>query len=413
MPAERDFDLVLFGATGFTGGLVAEYLVRNAPAGCRWALAGRSSAKLEAVRDRLAGIDPAYAEQPLLVADATDPAALAGLAARTRVVITTVGPYLLHGEPLVAACAAAGTDYVDLTGEPEFVDRMYLKYHKQAVASGARLVHACGFDSIPYDLGVLFTVNQLPDDVPITVDGFIRVSGTFSGGTLSTLLTAYSRLRPMAQAAKERRAAEPAAPGRSARGGAGRLHRPPAPVLGWAVPFPTIDPQIVARSAAALPAYGPDFRYRHHVSVKHLPVVLGGAAGFALVFAAAQVPPLRSGLSRLRPPGSGPDERTRERSRFSARFTAEAGGRRIVTEVSGGDPGYGETAKMLSESALCLAYDDLPPIAGQLTTATAMGTALIRRLTRAGLRFAVLAPVGGAQGAASDSEESEAPRRTA
>jgi short subunit dehydrogenase-like uncharacterized protein len=392
---QRDFDLVLFGATGFTGGLAARYLARNAPAGCRWALAGRDAGKLDAVRAGLAGIDPACADLPLLVADAADGAALTELAARTRVVITAVGPYLLHGEPMVAACAAAGTDYVDLTGEPEFVDRMYLRYHAQAVASGARIVHACGFDSIPHDLGVLFTVNQLPDDVPITIDGFVHARGTFSGGTFASVLTAFSRVRPMAKAAKERRAAEPAGPDRRrARGGPGTLHRPAAPVTGWAAPLPTIDPQIVARSAAALPAYGPDFRYRHHAAVKHLPVLLGAAAGFSVLFLAAQVPPLRSRLARLRASGTGPDEQTRARSRFSVRFAARAGDERIVTEVSGGDPGYGETAKMLIESALCLAYDDLPKTAGQVTTATAMGDALIERLVRAGLKFAVLKPVG-------------------
>ncbi|HEV2639381.1 MAG TPA: saccharopine dehydrogenase NADP-binding domain-containing protein [Actinocrinis sp.] len=394
MPQNREFDLVLFGATGFTGALAAEYLAANAPADCRWALAGRDRTKLEAVRTRLAGTIPACADLPLLVVDATDDAALEDLASRARVVISTVGPYLLHGEPLVAACAAAGTDYVDLTGEPEFVDRMYLRYHAKAVASGARIVHACGFDSIPHDLGVLFTVNHLPDDVPITVDGFVRASGTFSGGTLASVLTAFSRVRSMARTAKERRAAEPAAADRrGVRGGPGRLHRPTAPLSGWAVPLPTIDPQIVARSAAALPGYGPDFRYRHHASVKHLPVVLGSAAGLSALFLAAQVPPLRDALVRVRASGAGPDAETRARSRFSIRFVGQAGGERIVTEVSGGDPGYGETAKMLVESALCLAYDEVPPTSGQVTTATAMGSALIERLIDAGLRFTVLVPL--------------------
>src|SRR5690606_15239229 len=153
---KRNHDLVVFGATGFTGGLTAEYLARNAPADCRWALAGRNRAKLEAVRSRLARINPELAELPLLHADASDPASLAAVAASTRVLITTVGPYIHHGAPLVQACAEAGTDYVDLTGEPEFVDRMYVDHHQAAVASGARIVHACGFDSIPHDLGAYF-----------------------------------------------------------------------------------------------------------------------------------------------------------------------------------------------------------------------------------------------------------------
>src|SRR5947209_14593950 len=155
--AERRFDVVVFGATGFTGALTAEYLAANAPPDLRWAIAGRNQKKLDDVRSRLGGADPG-----ILKADVTEEASLRELAEQTKVVITTVGPYLNYGEPLVAACAAAGTDYVDLTGEPEFVDRMWLSYHAQAEASGARIVHSCGFDSIPYDLGTLFTVDHLP-----------------------------------------------------------------------------------------------------------------------------------------------------------------------------------------------------------------------------------------------------------
>ena len=147
---------------------------------------------------------------------------------------------------------------------------------------------------------------------------------------------------------------------------------------------------IVERSAAALDAYGPEFTYRHFAAVKRLPVLVAGTAGMGLVFAAAQLPPARRALSNLLKPGAGPSEERRSRSWFSVRFHGEGGGERIVTEVSGGDPGYGETAKMLAESALCLAFDDLPSTAGQVTTAAAMGTALIDRLTDAGLRFATL-----------------------
>src|SRR3954451_15757728 len=160
MADARELDLVLLGATGFTGGLTAEYLVSNAPAGLRWALAGRNPERLAAVRRRLEAIDPAAADLALLHADVADPASLADIASRARVVITTVGPYLAYGEPLVAACAQAGTDYLDLTGEPEFVDRMYLAHHETAAGTGARIVHAAGFDSVPHDLGVLYTLQQ-------------------------------------------------------------------------------------------------------------------------------------------------------------------------------------------------------------------------------------------------------------
>src|SRR5215210_6849647 len=183
MSDQRPLDIVLFGATGFTGGLTAEYLARNAPEGTRWALAGRNPDKLAGVRERLAAIDPACAELELLEADSGDADSLRAVAESTHVVATTVGPYVELGEPLVAACAQAGTDYADITGEPEFVDRMYVRHHATAVATGARLVHACGFDSIPHDLGVLFTVELLPEGVPLTVRGFVSAGGRPSAGT--------------------------------------------------------------------------------------------------------------------------------------------------------------------------------------------------------------------------------------
>src|SRR6476469_985889 len=205
---DREYDVVVFGATGFTGRLTAAYLARHAPAGLRWALAGRNETKLARVRDELAEIDPDLKRLDLLTADVTDPASLAGVASRTRVVITTVGPYLTYGEPLVAACAEAGTDYVDLTGEPEFVDRMYVAHHATAALTGARIVHACGFDSIPHDLGALFTVQQLKATGPVSVRGVVRASGMVSGGTFHSAMTAMSRGRQMKEASSARRRVE-------------------------------------------------------------------------------------------------------------------------------------------------------------------------------------------------------------
>jgi short subunit dehydrogenase-like uncharacterized protein len=391
----RELDLVLFGATGFTGGLTAEYLARNAPDGCRWALAGRSPDRLTAVRDRLAGIDPALAGLPLLHADVTDAGSLRDVASRARVVITTVGPYLEHGAPLVAACAAAGTDYVDLTGEPEFVDRMYVDHHAEAVVSGARLVHACGFDSIPHDLGVLFTVQQLPEGVPLTLRGMVRSNAMLSGGTLASALTAISRGAQMRRAAAERRRLEPRpAAGRRVRSTARRPHFDEQ-AGSWLVPLPTIDPLVVRRSAVALERYGPEFTYSHYAAVKALPMVVAGVAGVGALGLAAQVAPLRRALQSRLPQGQGPSQERRERSWFSVTFVGEGGGRTVETEVRGGDPGYTETARMLAESALCLAFDDNPVTAGQVTTAVAMGEALLPRLRRAGLVFEVLRTTEG------------------
>jgi short subunit dehydrogenase-like uncharacterized protein len=389
MREDRPYDLVLFGATGFTGALTAEYLARHAPDGLRWALAGRNPGKLAAVRDRLTDIDPVLAELPLLTADVTDDESLRAVAESARVVATTVGPYIHYGEPLVAACARAGTDYLDITGEPEFVDLMYVRHHAEAVRTGARLVHACGFDSVPHDLGAWFTVKQLPSDVPITVDGFVRAGGKFSAGTYHSALTAFSRRAQMSRAAKERKAVEPRPEGRRVRAVPGKLGR--SKELGmWAVPLPTIDPQVVRRSAAARPEYGPDFRYRHFAAVKRLPTILVAGAGMAGLVGLVKLPPTRRWLLGRLASGQGPSPEQRAKSWFRVRFLGAGGGRRVLTEVAGGDPGYDETAKMLAESALCLALDELPPTSGQVTPVTAMGDALLDRLVKAGMTFRVL-----------------------
>ncbi|MFE3324392.1 saccharopine dehydrogenase family protein [Streptomyces sp. NPDC059176] len=385
---QRAYDIVLFGATGFVGTLTAEYLAAHAPEDCRWAIAGRNADKLERLRERLASANPACADLPIVVADAADPESLRGLAESTRVVATTVGPYVWYGEALVEACAEAGTDYADLTGEPEFVDDVYVRYDARARETGARIVHACGFDSVPHDLGVYFTVQQLPEDAPLRVDGFVRAGGIFSGGTFASAVTAMGRQRQAARAARERRLHEPRLVGRRARArlGAPRFSRETG---AWALPLPTLDPRIVSRSAAGLRRYGPDFQYRHYASVKTLPMALGGPAALAALTALAQLPAVRDWLMDRYQPGRGPSAERREKSWFRVRFVGEGGGRRVFTEVSGGDPGYDETAKMLAESALSLALDELPQTAGQVTAAVAMGDALLSRLRAAGITFRV------------------------
>jgi short subunit dehydrogenase-like uncharacterized protein len=382
-PQERDLDIVVLGATGFTGALTAEYLAASAPAGTRWGVAGRNADKLAALRDRL------DVDVPVLAADVGNPASLRRLAEATRVVVSTVGPYLRYGEPLVAACAEAGTDYVDLTGEPEFVDLMYLRHHATAERTGARLVHACGFDSVPHDLGAQFTVLQLPADEPIRMRGYVTASGLPSGGTFDSAVTALSRFRQAAAAQADRRRAEPTPVGRRARVVTG-LPGYDFAARSWVVPMPTIDPQIVVRSAQVLDRYGPDFAYSHVAAFRNPLAAAGLTAGVAGTFTLAQVPPARRLLLRLRPPGAGPSAEQREKGWFKVRFVADGGGRRVTTEVAGGDPGYGETSKMLAESALCLASDTLPETAGQVTTAVAMGEALRDRLIKAGITFRVL-----------------------
>ncbi|MGW9633928.1 saccharopine dehydrogenase family protein [Nocardiopsis alba] len=386
---ERGYDIVLFGATGYTGTLTAEYLAENSPRELRWALAGRNGERLEALRAELAEIDPDRPTPDLLLADIDDAASIRSLAASARVVVTTVGPYTDYGEPLVAACAAEGTDYVDLCGEPAFVDRMYMRYYETARRTGARIVHSCGFDSIPYDLGALFTVERLPEGVPLHLEGFVRAKGTASGGTLRSALGAFSDLGGMKEASRERRAMEGRPEGRRVR--IDRSGRPRTRLArGWTLPLPTLDPLVVARSAASLERYGPDFSYGHYAAFRHLSSAVGAAAGAAGVLAAVRVPSLRERLLSLRSPGEGPDEEALAEGWFTVHFVGTGGGRRVHTLVSGGEPGYGATSGMLAESALCLWRDELPPTSGQVTTAVAMGDALIERLPRAGVEFRVL-----------------------
>ena len=380
--AEREHDVVVFGATGFTGALTAEYLAGATGAG-RWAIAGRSREKLEAVGRRLS------TDVPLILADVNDPTSIRAMAERTRVMITTVGPYIHYGEPLVAACAAAGTHYVDLTGEPEFVDLMWLRHHEQAERTGAKLVHSCGFDSIPYDLGAFYSVSQLPEGVPIKLESFVRAGGTASGGTLHSAVHVMSRLRHGRQVAAQRKRLEAQPVGRRVKGITAAPHRDEV-AGGWTLPMPTIDPITVLRSARALDRYGPDFSYGQYIAAKHAPVAAGLVAGAGFMVAMAQLPPTRKALLTLKDPGDGPSAEQRAKGWFSVKFRGEGGGRRVITEVTGGDPGYGETSKMLAESALCLAHDDLPDRAGQLTPAVAMGQALIDRLSAAGIGFATV-----------------------
>ena len=384
-----DHDLVLLGATGFTGGLTAEHLARHAPSGLRWAVAGRDPGRLAALRDRLAAIGGAGTSVGTLTADVDDAASLRAVTETTRVLATTVGPYVARGEPAVAACADTGTDYVDITGESEFVDRMWLGYHERAVATGSRIVHACGFDSVPHDLGAWFTVQHLPEDVPITLSGYVRAGGGISGGTYHSAVRAFSRVRQSKAASAERRKRESRPPGRRVRALPGRPHRGPDG-RGWALPLPTIDPQVVRRSARALDRYGPDFGYGHYALLNTLPMAVGTAAGMGGLVALAQLPPGRDLLLRARSQGEGPSAEQREKSWFRVRFVGTAGDRSVVTEVRGGDPGYTETATMLAESALCLVHDALPDTAGQVTTVQAMGDALLVRLQAAGITFRVL-----------------------
>lgn len=389
MANDRTFDVVLFGATGFTGGLAADYLAKHAN-GARWAVAGRSLAKLSAVRERVRSLGGTAPE--MIEADVNSADSLRAMAAQARVVMTTVGPYVRYGEPLVRACVEAGTDYVDITGEPAFVADIITKYDAAARAAKVRIVPCCGFDSIPHDLGAQFAVEQLDSKDAISVRGFVLAGGSVSGGTWHSAIGAFANVNETNGAVKTLVESAEMAPKRSVDLLPMSLHRESS-VDAWGVPLPTIDPAIVLRSARMLDEYGPSFRYGHFAKVRSLGTALAGIAAVGTLAGLARNPTARAKLLELRKPGEGPTEAERKRGFFEVDFLAESSsGKRARVLVAGGEPGYQETSKMIAESALCLALDrdKLPSRYGVLTTAAAMGPILRARLMAAGMRFEVI-----------------------
>ncbi len=402
MAADRPLDIVVFGATGFVGRLVAGHLAVHAPPGVRIGLSGRSEEKLEKLRGELGSSASGWALTP---ADSDDHASLESLARSTRVVATTVGPYRRHGLPLVAACAAAGTDYADLSGEVLFMRESAERHHAEATAAGARIVHACGFDSIPSDLGVLLLHEAaLADGAGELEDTTLVVTsmrGGFSGGTIASLKQQVEETQ--ADPELERIVADPHAlsPARSREPDLG----PERELRGverdrtldiWVGPFvmASTNTRVVRRSNALSGwAYGRRFLYREVMGFGSGPTApvkaAATTAGLGAVQAGLALSPTRALLDRALPsPGEGPDEESRRQGRFRIEIhTRTSGGARYVCRVAAeGDPGYAATSVMMGEAALCLAQDrdQLPDTSGVLTPATAMGTTLVDRLRAAG-----------------------------
>jgi len=404
---DRDHDVVVFGATGFVGRLTAAYLAQAAPQGVRIALAGRSQRKLEETRAALGAVASGW---PLVAADSLDPAAMARLAASTRAVATTVGPYQQYGLPLVDACADAGTHYADLTGEVLFMRSSIDAAHSRAQASGARIVHTCGFDSIPSDLGVL----MLHEAAAAAGAGSLEqtsyvvraVKGGVSGGTVASLAGQVALAR--GDRAARRVLLDPygLSPDRAAEPDLGDERDAAGPVRdeelgGWLAPFfmGAVNTRVVRRSNALLGyAYGRALRYRELMLMGGLPLgpvkATAVSAGLGALVAGLAFPPTRLLIDKVLPdPGEGPDEQARSNGFFKIDVhTRTSEGARLVCRVEAqGDPGYAATAVMLGESALCLALDEerLPDIAGVLTPATAMGATLADRLRAAGQTYDV------------------------
>ncbi len=404
MTNNREFDVIVWGATGFTGRLVAEYLNERHPAGgpnpgnVKWAMAGRNAGKLGEVAEAIGA-----GEISLVTADADDPKSLGDMARRTKAIITTVGPYQKYGAPLVEACAAAGTDYVDLSGEPPFMRRMVDQYSDEARKTGARIVHSCGFDSVPFDLGVYY-VQKLAKEkfgAPATeVKGrVLAMRGGASGGTVASLLTTLENIgdpfvrrtmRDIYSLAPDETARRPRQPD-------GNRPRYDRDAGKWVAPFimAAINARNVHRSNMLMDyAYGEDFRYSEMLAAPNAPAAFAIAGGMGGVAGALAFPPSRALLKNtiLPKPGEGPSARQRETGFYKLLFIAKTQDGETVKAIVKGDrdPGYGSTSKMIAESALCLAFDvsreETP--GGVWTAAAAMGDKLIARLEEnAGLTF--------------------------
>jgi short subunit dehydrogenase-like uncharacterized protein len=392
--SKPEFDLVIFGASGFTGRLVVEYVLKQygfqdvSRGNLSWAIAGRSLEKLAELRDEFG----APSNLPLIVADASVPASLVDVARRTKVILTTVGPYQLYGSDLVAACAQTGTDYVDLCGEPVWMRQMIDAHHANAVASGARIVFSCGFDSIPFDIGVWFTQSEFTKaygSQASRIKGRVRkMKGTFSGGTAASMkatMAAAAQDPAVMSLLKNPFALTPGFQGPSQPHGMKPLFD--EAIGSWCAPFimAPINTRNVHRSNHLMNhSYGEDFVYDE--------MILTGPGEKGETIANAIAGDKSMGGKDGPKPGEGPSKEERETGFYDVMFAAEnAMGQKLLASVKGDrDPGYGSTSKMISESALCLLRDNLPTQGGIWTPAAAMAEPLLKRLqANAGLTFKV------------------------
>ncbi len=407
----RPFDIVLWGASGFTGSLVAEHLVRRAAEGSlRLALAGRNRARLEGVRRELSESHPEAARLPILLGDSFDRPSLDALAAQASVVCSTVGPYARYGHDLLAACADNHTHYCDLTGEVPFIRASIDAHHDRARADRTRIVHCCGFDSIPSDLGTWMLQEAALDRHGEPLEGVTLYAGpsrgSFSGGTVASMLNVLADARR--DRGIRRLLADPYALNPEGRRD-GPDGRDPSSVRfdtdieAWTGPFvmAAINTRVVRRTNALLgDRYGRGFRYaevaRFGTGVKGriAAMVVTGLLGAFVAAASRSATRALLQATVLPDPGEGPDRAARERGFFTMRLVGRRGDERVVEgRVAGNkDPGYGQTAVMLGESALCLALDPLDTPGGVLTPAAAMGPHLLDRLRAQGMVFEVLDP---------------------
>ena len=396
--SEREYDVVLYGASGFTGRQTAAYFATHAPSGLRWAIAGRDRGRLERVRQQ---VGPPADTIDVLVADSSDQPAVDDIATRTRVLLTTAGPYARFGTPLVDACVRSNTHYVDITGEPAWVGQLVARYHDRAAATGTRIVAGCGFDSVPSDVGAMLVARHAQQALGIpclAVCGYFRMRGGLNGGTAATALhSAATHIKPGRDPARQDELAS-----RPARRAAVLPHHD-ADIDAWVGPFimADINTRVVRRSARLFEqwqeSYGPRFEYHEFARFSGPVKAWRATATLGLLGLMLRWPAGRALAAKLAPsPGEGPSEAVMDAGWFRAEFVGlTEDGRMVKGLVAGlGDPGNRCTVRMLCESALALALEEsvlpgFPARGGILTPATAFGDVLVRRLRNAGITIQV------------------------
>lgn len=373
------YHLTIFGSTGFTGRITAAYIAKHAEReGLTWAIAGRSKEALFELRESLVGVKP-----DVVIADIRDKDSLRAMTASTKVLMNAVGPFALYGPDVVEACLESGTHYLDITGEPEFLNRCFVRHHQAAMDKGVVIVNACGFDSIPADFATWLAVKELPVDVPKSVRCYVSTNATFSGGTLNTAVQSVLNKKTGKRQEVVTYPKHPESP---------KINRGIqfSKFFGkWALPMPVADIHIVRRSAMRLPeVYGGAFSYAQFFLARSFGGMVSLISRVVVLFTFIRFEWFRNWIYKKYSPGTGPSPEKRASSVFSVTAIAETiHGQTSTIKISGGDPGYDETAKFFAESAFCLLEKSRSGTLkhGVLTPVEALGEELVKRLEKEGI----------------------------
>jgi len=373
----KKYDLVVYGASGFTGQLICEYLSAHKDAvDLNWAIAGRNTEKLESISNKFSIEDK---KVDVLYGDSFDKDSLDNISSQSRLIITTVGPYAIYGEQLVASCIENQTYYLDLTGEPHFVHKIKEKYTQKAYDNSVGIIHSCGFESIPPDIGVYSAINQL-NEPNADVSYFFESNGDISGGTWASFINSLSSPRPIVSSGSKKDHKSKTKKHNKKIFFHKKFKR-------WALFFPVIDKYIVQKTAKSFNQYGEGFSFSEYMLFKSWKKLAFILIGVFVVSIISKSKLIKKRLLSLRPSGSGPSKERRAKNWFIAKVIAKGESSSAMTIIRGGDPGYGDTSKFISEMALCILTqsDQLLKTKGILTPVECTGDLLVDRLRSAGI----------------------------